>query len=411
MKKSIFIFIVFIIVHCTFIIEDCICQWVQTNMPTGVPISNIAVSNDNIFAATGSLGIFRSTNNGLNWISVNNGLTILYVSSIAFNGDNIFIGTGDSGGGGVFLSTNNGENWVLVNNNFPNVIVQALVIDNGYIFAGTEGSGIFLSTNNGGNWTSVNNGLTDYDVFTLAACNGNIYAGTWGGGVFRSTNNGLSWTNIGLANSNIDAVKANNNNIYAGLTFGGGAYLSTNNGINWFQINNGLPSNTSVHEFLINGNNLFAGTSKGVYLTSNNGTNWFSINLGMGNFTILSLAINNLYMFSGTGSNGIWRRLISNITVVNEYHYELPNKYFLSQNYPNPFNANTIIRFQIKDSRFVKLKVFDLLGREVATLVNEYMQPGTYEVRFDAGDLPSGVYFYRLQTEFFTETKKLILLK
>jgi 5-hydroxyisourate hydrolase-like protein (transthyretin family) len=64
-----------------------------------------------------------------------------------------------------------------------------------------------------------------------------------------------------------------------------------------------------------------------------------------------------------------------------------------------------------QSSQTVTLKIFDLLGREVAVLVNETLQPGTYELRFDTGDLPSGIYFYQLETENFTETKKLILLK
>ncbi|MCX6166267.1 MAG: T9SS type A sorting domain-containing protein, partial [Ignavibacteriae bacterium] len=81
------------------------------------------------------------------------------------------------------------------------------------------------------------------------------------------------------------------------------------------------------------------------------------------------------------------------------------------QNYPNPFNPNTIIRFQIKDSRFVTLKVYDMLGKEVATLVNEKLAAGTYEATFDASQYTSGVYFYRLQTENFTDTKRMILIK
>jgi hypothetical protein len=89
----------------------------------------------------------------------------------------------------------------------------------------------------------------------------------------------------------------------------------------------------------------------------------------------------------------------------------IPASYSLSQNYPNPFNPNTIIRFQIKDSRFVKLKIYDILGKEISTLVNEKMQPGTYEVKFDGSRLASGVYFYKLQAGDFQETKKLVLLK
>lgn len=90
---------------------------------------------------------------------------------------------------------------------------------------------------------------------------------------------------------------------------------------------------------------------------------------------------------------------------------EIPTEYKLSQNYPNPFNPSTMIEFSIVNPEFVSLKVYNILGQEVATLVNEVKNPGTYSVRFDASNLSSGVYIYRLQTESFTSTKKMILQK
>ena len=81
------------------------------------------------------------------------------------------------------------------------------------------------------------------------------------------------------------------------------------------------------------------------------------------------------------------------------------------QNYPNPFNPTTNIEFQIAKSDNVKLIIFDILGKEVATLVNESLQPGTYEVTFGAGNLASGIFFYRLQTESYIETKRMMMIK
>ena len=85
--------------------------------------------------------------------------------------------------------------------------------------------------------------------------------------------------------------------------------------------------------------------------------------------------------------------------------------YELKQNYPNPFNPNTIIKFQIANLSNTKLVVYDALGKEVATLVNELLKPSSYEVNWDASNYPSGVYFYKLQTETFSQTRKLVLLK
>ncbi len=85
--------------------------------------------------------------------------------------------------------------------------------------------------------------------------------------------------------------------------------------------------------------------------------------------------------------------------------------YDLYQNYPNPFNPTTNLEFGISKLGFVTLKVFDIMGKEVATLVNSELKPGTYKYKFDASDLPGGTYFYRLSAEDFTETKRMILLK
>ena len=90
---------------------------------------------------------------------------------------------------------------------------------------------------------------------------------------------------------------------------------------------------------------------------------------------------------------------------------QLPSDYLLSQNYPNPFNPTTSLQYTIGSLQFVTLKVYDVLGREVATLVNEEKPAGEYEVEFNAANLPSGIYFYQLKAGQFSETKKMILLK
>lgn len=90
---------------------------------------------------------------------------------------------------------------------------------------------------------------------------------------------------------------------------------------------------------------------------------------------------------------------------------KVPEEYILAQNYPNPFNPATLIRYQIPESGEVTLKIFDLLGHEVAMIVNEYKTAGTYEVEFNAVESPSGVYFYQLKSGDFIQTRKMLLLK
>ncbi len=113
------------------------------------------------------------------------------------------------------------------------------------------------------------------------------------------------------------------------------------------------------------------------------------------------------------------------ITAIKEKENQIPQKFALYQNYPNPFNPATTIKYSIltpprpspsqgegvREGLYVSLKIYDVLGREVLTLVNKKQPPGNYQVTFDAGNLPSGVYFYRLETSGFSKSKKMLLVR
>ena len=107
--------------------------------------------------------------------------------------------------------------------------------------------------------------------------------------------------------------------------------------------------------------------------------------------------------------NWILKDVLSIINGVEGEDY--PSEFFLSQNYPNPFNPITTIQYQIPKQSFVTLKVYDVLGNEIVILVNEENPAGTYEISWHADNLPSGIYFYKLQSGSFVETKKMVLLK
>jgi hypothetical protein len=114
----------------------------------------------------------------------------------------------------------------------------------------------------------------------------------------------------------------------------------------------------------------------------------------------------------GVGAEIYYKRNpTGNPTGVENIGKEFPKEFILEQNYPNPFNPSTSIRYAISSSQFVSLKGYDVLGKEVATLVNEEKEQGVYDIAFDASGLASGIYFYKLQIGSFVETKKMILLK
>ena len=387
--------------------QICFGQWVQTGGPFCSPydcsVQCFTINGTYLFAGTDVGGVFRTTDNGTNWIAGNSGLTSTDVYALAVIGSNVFAGTGL---GGVFRSTNNGTSWTAAGL----TSVRDLAVSGTNLFAG-NGSGVFLSTNNGTNWTEVNSGLTNTDVWALAINGTNLFAGT-AGGVFLSTNNGTNWTAAGLANHLIWTFAVSGTNLFAGTYTG--VFLTTDNGTSWTEVNSGL-TNTFVNTLVVYDTNLFAGTYNGVFLSINNGTSWTDVSSGLTPNTDVNALIvygTNLYAGTVVDQISVWRRPISEmITSVVGSSIDLPTRFTLSQNHPNPFNPTTIIKYQLPKLSFVTLKVFDVLGNEIANLVNEEKLTGTYEVTWYAQGIPSGVYFYQLRSGNFVETKKMLLLK
>ena len=149
----------------------------------------------------------------------------------------------------------------------------------------------------------------------------------------------------------------------------------------------------------------------GMVLYSDEGVKLGSINEGLSNLNVLALGKdNNGFIYAGT-EDGLWRRNLSEVTSIKEGHHFIPANYILEQNYPNPFNPNTKIKYTVPQTSQVQIKVFDVLGREIEILINGKKTSGTFELTWNAANLPSGVYFYQLRAGDFMQTKKMILMK
>nr|NQU90120.1 T9SS type A sorting domain-containing protein [Bacteroidota bacterium] len=166
-----------------------------------------------------------------------------------------------------------------------------------------------------------------------------------------------------------------------------------------------------MNDIVVSGTNLFAGTSyDGVFLSTDNGDNWIEVNSGLTTTDVNAMAVSGTNLIAGTWGSGAWSRpLLEIITSITTN--ELPNVAQLIQNYPNPFNQTTTLKFEMATSAFVNLSVYDLLGCEVAILMNEQLTPGTHEVVWDGTDYPGGIYYYRLSSGNKAETMKMILIK
>jgi len=394
-------------------------QWIHlSGGPENDIVSDLADDQQTLYAGSAgpsNVGLFISTDQGINWLLPDP--TISAVNVFAFGDElDVFAGTG---GMGIYRSTNKGLNWTLVNSGLTNTSVNSLTSTGTNLFAGTWGGGIFLSTNNGSLWVEVNSGLTNLIILSLAANPLNVFAGSYGGGVFVSSNNGSSWSsaNSGLTDLIINTIAIAGGNVFIGTVRG--VFRTTDNGSSWTQANSGL-TDTSISTISVIGMNIFTGTPSGVFLSSNNGDAWLNVSSGLpNNYPVLSFAFDSTYIYTGLYYGGVWRLPLSEIiTDIEDRTNELPSQFILEQNYPNPFNPTTTIKFLIPKSDFVKLTVFDILGNELATLVDEYKSAGSYEVEFNASALPSGVYFYQLRVDpstgsglRFVETKKMLLLK
>ncbi len=145
----------------------------------------------------------------------------------------------------------------------------------------------------------------------------------------------------------------------------------------------------------------------GVFYSTDQGANWTFVGLDSLNVKYLSSFGNTTYAVTDRGIFIVNKNGATAVKVQNQ----IPLQYELYQNYPNPFNPATAISYQLSAFSHVTLKVYDVLGNEIKTLVNEYKPAGKYTVNFDASKLASGVYFYRLNVNDYTSTKKLLLLK
>ncbi|MFZ1978748.1 MAG: T9SS type A sorting domain-containing protein [Bacteroidota bacterium] len=377
---------------------------------SSLSVPALAFSDSNLIAGTYGGGVSSSTDGGTIWKGESVGLTTSNIPCLFVSHSNYFAGTGN----GVFLSINNGASWNQMNNGLIDNGVNSFAASGINLFAGT-GNGVFRSSNNGASWSQVNNGLLNISVYSLAVEDTNLFAGT-SGGVFLSTDNGSSWSaaSTGLNGNGVSVFAVSGKNIFAG-TYYGGVFLSTNNGTSWSAVDSGLIS-SPINAFAVSGTNIFLGDNAGfVFLSTNNGTSWSAINGGLGGLvvgTISSLVVTQTTLFAGTDA-GVWSLPLSDIitSVPAKGSASLPTYFKLDQNYPNPFNPSTTISFSIPQHSFVSLKVFDLMGREISTIVSGDLQAGSYSRCWNAKGFSSGVYFYRLQAGTYTQTKRLVLLK
>jgi photosystem II stability/assembly factor-like uncharacterized protein len=336
---------------------------------------------NHLYAATRDEGLYKSTDLGSNWFITNLTVdTLLPVYNVlAINDDTVFVITGVDNK--LRRSIDGGQNWEILSLRVGSSSRGLFISDtNLWVTGVSSGSAVlYKSENFGTTFDSL------YSGFGTGESNNPIYSTSYGyvylaslndsfEGIFRSTTNGLSWEQV-LFGKKCATVYADND----GLVLSGS--LATSN----------------------------SDTNK-VFLSTNFGDDWtnFSQPTEFGIYiTDIKKDLKNNF-FWGTSGEGLFKvDILTSVKGKSLSDYKL----YLSQNYPNPFNPNTKISYSITKDGLVTLKVYDILGNEVAILVNEEKPAGIFEVEFDGTGFTSGIYFYRLKAGDYLETKKMILLK
>ncbi|MBK8551998.1 MAG: T9SS type A sorting domain-containing protein [Ignavibacteria bacterium] len=387
-------------------------------------LHSVKFINSNTGWCVGDSGvILKTTNGGTNWFSQSSGFKNNLRSLSMTSGNIGYIG-GDSGL--ILKTTNGGLNWVRITLN-PDLSLTSVFFVNdsiGYIGGINKGFNIenfiYRTVNGGTTWDSslTNQSNTSCIYFInqyTGWCTGsyNIISGA---ALYKTINSGDSWF---FQHSTSDFLSSvffidSLNGWLSGNYLTPTIFRTTNGGTSWFSEFPGLGY-TVNSIYAVNTRKAWAVSEGGAILyTTNGGVNWSN------QFINPREGIYNSIYFSDSltgwivGVNGIIAKTTSGgvLTNFSNISSTIPVQHFLSQNYPNPFNPKTIVSYKLGFWSLVKLKIYNILGNEVLTLVNERKPSGKYEVEFDADNLPSGIYLYSLiVNENTIDTKRMVLLK
>ncbi len=404
-----------IIVFALLLYSQHYCQiiWEKITPDEIISVEAIATNSDgHIFAGTSLNGIYKSTDFGNTWThhQLEDFQVAILTLEVTPNGTLIC----GSNGRGVYRSTDNGENW----SGTPQVgsdIHSININSSGDIFvANVDGSGgIYRSVDDGENWTWLNLDSLGYYPHTIAINSlDHLFVASSGAsveydGMSKSTDNGDSWARTNLRNNQITDIAVNSSDELFAVTSNGDLFTSYDDAISW--------DSTKIAESVIyvikaasNDHLFFGSLSEGIFRSIDNGNNWDQMNSGLAQLQIWTIHFFGGYVYLGC-SDGLYRSKEKIISSVNSSVNI--NEFKLAQNYPNPFNPNTTIRFDVPEKSYIELKVFDILGNEVKTIVSGDYRSGSHEVKFDATGLSSGIYLYQLKTPKNYISKKMIIIK
>jgi photosystem II stability/assembly factor-like uncharacterized protein len=370
-----------------------------------------AYDSMNVFACGQEGIIIGSKDGGNHWLKLYDSNNNVYLNGIFCKTQNEIWAVGQ--GGIVIQSKDGGNNWNEFYLDYSWLTDITFLGDYGFIIGNdSEGALIYVSADGGKTWIREHQfpQITYLDKIKFA--DSELGWISTDEGILRTTDAGHSWEVI--PGSPIFCRDFAIDGNYAWTVYLHRVFFTTNAGSTWIEVNVFEQTNSIKDIYsitFVNKNNGWLCVSDGrIYKTTDSGFTWSLDDqiCGMSLFSIRFVSVNNGW---AVGTGGTIIHFGSPSVDVDDPDNFTTNKFSLSQNYPNPFNPSTKIKFVIPNSLFVNLIVYDVLGREVATLVSEEKLPGEYEVEFEGNNLSSGVYCYQMRAGDFTDTKKFVLLK
>jgi photosystem II stability/assembly factor-like uncharacterized protein len=394
----------------------------QTSGLTTVLYSVSAVNDDVAWVCGASGKVLRTVNKGATWTNVSGTLSTSYALYNIFAWDaNTAIVTGVSGANtSIFQTSNGGATWTTADTHagFGDDLGMTSATNGFFIGDPIAGNWDLLkSTNAGLNWSLWSTLATTNTsgTYNNAACfdGNNVWFESVGlSTIHYSANLGVNWSSQTIPLAEITAISFNSSatGLAGGSSTSPGLLKSTNYGVNWSAITNPYPSNSISGIVGAQQTWWVAQQGTGISKSTNDGSTWTTdYTAAAGSFYHMTKSRSGATIWAVRSNGGISRYgLVTGITPISN---EVPATFSLNQNYPNPFNPTTKINFALPKSGLVTLKVYDVLGKEVATLVNEVKNAGTYNYEFNASSLTSGVYFYKLEANGFSDVKKMMLVK
>ncbi|MEI7485668.1 MAG: T9SS type A sorting domain-containing protein [Ignavibacteriota bacterium] len=353
----------------------------------------------------------RTTNGGVNWQVTQ--FTNVSVDDLTFVNENTGYLSCWRDWSYVYKTTNGGSNWFCADSIHTSFFrIKFFDANTGCVVAKYNTN--HFTTDGGYTWTSQYNGFW-HEPSSLNCLNADTWLVADGGSqIMKTTNRGINWNAVLFDTTGISSLHFINDTTGFAVSYYGVVCKTNNAGNNWTRIAKlagGIYSTFYDARIMFpNPNTGYITSGSGMFKTTNGGFNWSRLSFN----TMAGLS--SLYFlnpdtgFAGGYSGFIYRTTTGGVAYVPPPK-EIPTDYKLFQNYPNPFNPRTVIRFQIPKAGQVSLKVYDASGKFMTTLVNEYIQADFYDVSFDGTGLSIGVYFCKLATEGFTETKRMVLLK